>query len=351
MKKIAIIGHFGFGENLLNGQTIKTKILTDVLKEKLGEENITSIDTHGGAKALMVIVSKMASVFKNNSDIIMLPAHNGLLIFTPLLSFFNKFFRRNLHYVVIGGWLPEYLDNHKFTATLLRKNFKGIYVETSVMERDLRKRSFDNIYILPNYKNIETVAEEEISVIDGYPVKTCTFSRVTEKKGIADAIRAVIEINKEAGKTIIKLDIYGSIDGDFKAEFELLVANVPDYIMYKGAVDFDKTVQTLKNYDLQLFPTKFRTEGIPGSVVESFFAGVPVVASKWNSFDDVIDDEITGIGFEFGNYDDFKEKLQTLAYDYEKINQMKINCINAAEKYKAECKRKMEKYFKKTKIG
>ena len=27
MKKVCVIGHFGFGENLLNGQTIKTKIV------------------------------------------------------------------------------------------------------------------------------------------------------------------------------------------------------------------------------------------------------------------------------------------------------------------------------------
>ena len=303
------------------------------------------VDTHGGIKKLIKLNFKIPAVLRKNDDIIMLPAHNGVLIFTPMLSFFNKFKRKNLHYVVIGGWLPEYLDKHKFTAKLLRKNFKGIYVETSVMEMDLKKRNFENIYILPNYKNIEVTRETELSMANDSPIKVCTFSRVTEKKGIADAIKAVSEINKEAEKTVITLDVYGSIDEAFRTEFEMLIDNAPNYIKYKGAVDFDKTVQTLKNYDLQLFPTKFRTEGIPGSVVESFFAGVPVVASKWNSFDDVIDDGITGIGFEFENYDDFKDKLQNLICDYEKINQMKRNCISAATEYKTRCLVSMEKYF------
>ena len=34
MKKIAVIGHFGQGENLLNGQAIKTKIVTLELKKE-----------------------------------------------------------------------------------------------------------------------------------------------------------------------------------------------------------------------------------------------------------------------------------------------------------------------------
>ena len=37
MKKVCVIGHFGFGENLLNGQTIKTKIVTKELINSLAQ--------------------------------------------------------------------------------------------------------------------------------------------------------------------------------------------------------------------------------------------------------------------------------------------------------------------------
>ena len=198
MKKIAIVGHFGFGKNLLNGQTIKTKVLAEALKEQIGEDNVFCVDTHGRIKMLIKLILKMPLVLKRSDDIIMLPAHNGVLIFTPLLSFFNKFTKKNLHYVVIGGWLPEYLDKHKFTAKLLRKSFKGIYVETSVMKRDLQKLNFGNIHILPNYKNIKCLTKEELCEVIGSPIKACTFSRVTEKKGIVDAIKAVLDITKES---------------------------------------------------------------------------------------------------------------------------------------------------------
>lgn len=345
MKKIAVIGHFGFGKNLLNGQTIKTKVLTEALEEQFGEENVSCIDTHGGVKALVKIIAKIYSVLKNHDDIIMLPAHNGVLIFTPLLSFFNKFTKKNLHYVVIGGWLPEYLDKHKITAKLLKNNFKGIYAETTVMRNELIERKFENICILNNYKGVEPILESEISLVKGYPVKACSFSRVTEKKGVLDAIRVVNEINEKLGKTVITLDIYGDIEDEFKDKFNSSIEKSPDYIRFKGAVDYDKTVQTLKEYDLQLFPTQFRTEGIPGSVVEGFFAGVPVISAKWNSFDDVIDDGTTGIGFEIGNYNEFKDKLQNLINNYELLNLMKKNCLKKAENYRKESIETLKRCF------
>ncbi len=345
MKKIAIIGHFAFGKKMFDGQTIKTITTGEVFKKLYGEENVTCVDTHGRTKTLLKILLKICSVMKRNDEIIMLPAHNGLRIFTPLLSVCNMLFRKKLHYIVIGGWLAEYSDKHKIVQKLLKKNFAGIYVETSVMKKQLEERGFRNIFILPNYKDIEVLDEKDMNFVKDFPVKVCTFSRITPQKGIKDAIDAVVQINEKAGRNILTLDIYGIIDAEFEEEFQLLLKNAPEYISYKGKVDFDKTVGTLRKYDIQLFPTRFKTEGIPGSVVESYFAGTPVISSRWNSFDDVIEEGVTGIGFEFENYDDFVKKLEELACNHEKINQMKSDCLTAAKEYKNDCKKKMELYF------
>lgn len=48
MKKVCIIGHFAFGKELLNGQTVKTKIIANELEKRLGADEILKIDTHGG---------------------------------------------------------------------------------------------------------------------------------------------------------------------------------------------------------------------------------------------------------------------------------------------------------------
>ena len=43
--KIFICGNFGYKNNQIDGQTIKTRQLKDTLLEKLGKDSITYVDT------------------------------------------------------------------------------------------------------------------------------------------------------------------------------------------------------------------------------------------------------------------------------------------------------------------
>ena len=331
MKKIAVIGHFGFGKNLLNGQTIKTKILTEALQDKLGRENIESVDTHGGIKKLIKLIFKMPSVLKKNADIIMLPAHNGVLIFTPMLSFFNKFTKKNLHYAVIGGWLPEYLDKHKFTAKLLRKNFKGIYVETQGMKEKLQQRMFDNAVVMPNCKHLNIV--EEPTMCQEKPYKFCTFSRVMKEKGIEDAINAVVQINEQCGEVLCALDIFGQIDSNYVETFEKMQRNFPNYINYCGLVEFSKSTDVLKEYYALLFPTYYEGEGFAGTIIDAFAAGIPVIASDWRYNAEIVENMKTGIVCPCRDVKKLKEAMCILMKDDNIRTQMGMNCILEAESY------------------
>ena len=44
MKKVAIVGHFAFGKEFLDGQTVKTKILAQELERVYGTKNVKKID-------------------------------------------------------------------------------------------------------------------------------------------------------------------------------------------------------------------------------------------------------------------------------------------------------------------
>ena len=111
MQKIGVCGHFGGKKIYLDGQTIKTKNLTDELMRQFGEREIRIIDTYGGVKKLPLVVLKLIIMLMKCRNIIILPAQNGLNSYVRMLIFLNAFFRKNIHYVVIGGWLPEYLNN------------------------------------------------------------------------------------------------------------------------------------------------------------------------------------------------------------------------------------------------
>mgnify|MGYP000786362991 FL=1 len=82
-----------------------------------------------------------------------------------------------------------------------------------------------------------------------------------------------------------------------------------------------------------MFPTHFYTEGIPGTIIDAYAAGVPVISAKWESFDDVIEDYVTGIGYEFNNINDLKRKLFDIIRSTGQINSLKLNCIKKSKQF------------------
>lgn len=332
MKKVCVVGHFGFGENMLNGQTIKTKTVTTELEKQLGADQVMKIDTHGGAKALPKIIVQLISAFNNCQNIIIFPAHNGIKVFVPLCNAINTVFHRKLHYVVIGGWLSSFLkDKDRLRESVSR--FTGVYVETSTMQKALEEIGVTNTYLLKNFKDIYVLSESELEYRHEKPYTICTFSRVMKEKGIEDIVNAVIDLNTSHNEEIYQLDIYGQVDSEQGEWFEQLSRIFPPYISYKGLVQFDKSVEVLKDYFMLVFPTKFYTEGIPGTIIDAYAAGLPVLSAKWESFSDVIDDGVTGIGYKFDDIGKLKGILLELALNPGKITAMKSNCLKKARDY------------------
>lgn len=332
MKTVAVIGHFGFGKNLLNGQTVKTKIIAEELEKVLGEEQVLKQDTHGGKKKLLLLPFVFLKTLAKCKNVVILPAHNGLRIIAPILFYLNKLFGRRLHYVVIGGWLSVFLEKRKSLEKIL-KGFHCIYVETTAMKKSLEEKGFSNIEIMPNCKNLPILKEEELIFAKTEPFKLCTFSRVMKEKGIEDAVEAVKRVNEEKGRTAFTLDIYGQVDAGQTEWFEELQKNFPEYIRYGGLVPFDQSVEVLKDYFALLFPTRFYTEGIPGTIIDAYAAGIPVISSKWENFGDMIEEKVTGLGYDFLKTEELYTILLAVAENPDSINQMKSACIQKAEAF------------------
>ena len=70
MHTAAVLGHFGHGQNLLNGQTIKTKIVAEELQRQLGEDQVVCIDTHGKLKTLLRAPFQVISALKGSKNVL-----------------------------------------------------------------------------------------------------------------------------------------------------------------------------------------------------------------------------------------------------------------------------------------
>lgn len=332
MKKVCVVGHFGYGKVLLNGQTIKTKIIAKGLIDRMGESQVFTIDTHGGKKNLIKVFFQIGRAFRKCENMIMLPAHNGLLFFTPVFIFWKMIYARKCHYIVIGGWLPEVLRKRRGLLSGLRK-FDTVFVETNTMKNKLFKMNLRNVYVLPNCKELDILRPEQLGKDACEPYRVCTFSRVTKQKGIEDAIEAVDRINSKNGRIVYSMDIYGQVDSEQTQWFDDVLEKMPNSIRYCGEVDPEKSVDVLKHYFALIFPTRFYTEGIPGTIIDSYSAGVPVICSKWESFHDVVDDGVVGFGYKFGDVDELCKVLEMISDEPQQIVTKRLNCINKASEY------------------
>lgn len=329
----SVLGHFGEGVNLLNGQTVKTKIITEELQRRLGQEQVLKIDTHGGWKTLLKAPFQIFSALKNSTNVLIFPAQNGLRVYAPLLSLLRRFFKnRKIHYVVIGGWLPHFLGKRKNLAKAL-KDFDGLYVETNTMKKALEAQGFENVFALPNCKKLTVLSENELIYPAEMPYKLCTFSRVMKEKGIETAIHVIKQVNEKLGYTAFSLDIYGQVDGAQTEWFENLKHQFPKYVQYCGCVDANKSVEVLQSYFALIFPTHFYTEGIPGTIIDAYAAGIPVISARWESYSDIVEEGITGMGYDFDSAEQFEKILLSVAQDPKALLNLKENCIHKASDY------------------
>jgi glycosyltransferase involved in cell wall biosynthesis len=228
--------------------------------------------------------------------------------------------------------MPSLIKNKAFLCGCL-KRFDRIYVETSVMRDLLISMGFLNILIMSNCKPLKIVEKKDLHTEPNKPLKFCLFSRIMKQKGVEHAIYAINQLNSFYGANTCSLDIYGQIDEREIAWFENLQKKFSEYISYGGVVDFDKSVDTLKCYDALIFPTLFYTEGIPGTVIDAYAAGIPVISSRWASFSDVINEGIVGFGYEFGSQDALFELMKNIVSCPSQLVEMKCSCVEKAENF------------------
>ena len=204
------------------------------------------------------------------------------------------------------------------------------------MINSLKELGLSNTIYLPNFKKLDILDENELVYPAKKPYKLCTFSRVMKEKGVEDAIEAVKAINNQYGENIYILDIYGQIDEGYRKRFEEQKKDFPDYVTYKGIVNFNETVAVIKDYFALLFPTYYEGEGFAGTILDAFAAGVPVIATNWRYNSEIIQDKSDGILYEHKEKSKLEGILDSAKDKPEIINRMRKNCLTRAKGYSAD---------------
>lgn len=68
-----------------------------------------------------------------------------------------------------------------------------------------------------------------------------------------------------------------------------------DRAHFAGPVRTEELPSVLARHDALVFPTWYEGEGMPGAVIEAMQAGLPVIASRWRSLPELVEDGVNGL--------------------------------------------------------
>ena len=322
MKKILVLGYFGYLTNQLDGQTVKTRDVYRLAKEQLTNCDVEYFDTQSLHKSKLLLFKMFFKVMCCKT-LFYLPAHNNLKVFFPVIFILSQIFRFKMHYFVVGGWLREYLTHLPIHRFMLGR-IKGIHAETKRLKKELEEYyEFKNVDIFPNFRffdfNPKPTESKKLRIV--------FMARVIKQKGLDWIFDLADYISEHNLQDKYSITFFGPKTEEEKDYFENNVAKY-DFAEYKGTLQPKEIHETLSKYDVMLLPTHFYTEGLPGSVVDAYISGIPVIVTEWKHSHEFVDDGKSGfiVPFENGKQQ-MIDRVMSLEEDRTLLRSMKANAL------------------------
>lgn len=330
--KICIIGHFGGDKEFNDGQTIKTKeIYGYLMKNSL---RIETVDTYFLKRKPFKVFSKIKCGIANNDAIILIVSSRGYRLIARFLVKMSKKYNKKVFDFVIGGMRYKLFDK-KPSMKSVAMGFTKIYVETNRMKEEYMKRGIKNVDVVPNFKDLKQFPAKK-DYIKSNELKACIFSRIIKEKGISDAVEAVSIANGKNDGVEYSLDIYGSVSDEYSNEFYDLLSKNKAFVRYEGVADSKKSSEVINRHDVLLFPTYWKGEGFPGTIIDAFFAATPVIATDWNDNFEILEDGKNGIKIKIKSPNEIADAMEKIAHDKKYLAVMSSESCEEAKNYRPE---------------
>lgn len=314
--KILLIGNFSEDNDILiNGQTIKSDIIYKSMSE-IEQVEVLKINTNLLKKKKILFFKILLLKLKKIDKIILMLGVNGMKYLFPIIYFLGKKYKKDIFYIVIGGWLAIFLEKNKFIKKIIL-NIKKILVETEGMKNELEKLKVNNVEVLYNFRKIDFIPK--VTLENKNKFNLIFFSRVIKEKGIYDLIYV---IKKMKNKNIF-LDIWGPIKKEELKKLKNRIQNIKE-IEYKGVLQ--KNIhEKLSEYDLMVFPTYYQGEGQAGVLIDAFISELPVLSSDWRFNSEFIINNETGFLYKAKDKNDLEDKLNNIIKNKDLLLKVKKN--------------------------
>jgi glycosyltransferase involved in cell wall biosynthesis len=331
--KVLVICHLTNSKS--NGQVSKTNDIISFLEKHNYDVDILN---YGKFNFFEKVFSSKSIVKKYDKIILMPGGKRALFYYINLLTKLNK---TNTHYVAIGGWVLNLLNdpkNKKYFEKL--KFFKGVYLQNIKTVEAFKKNGFNNVFNVSSFSSKIPISDEQanqkyLNYTKQNKFNFCFFARVEKTKGVLLACDAVKRAIEKYPNKDITFDIYGEIkDEELRVKLSEIVGKNPQ-ISYKGVLSSSNCLAILSSYFCMLFPTFYKGEGTPHTIIESFMAGLPIIVSDWAYNSELVENKKTGLIFDL-NTDDLFEKICWTIENSSELSNISRNCYAESKKFDVE---------------
>lgn len=331
-KRILVLGYFGYETNKLNGQTSKTRNVYEMLKSNIGDKfEINHFDTQQFQFSKLSLFTMIKRVLLCDK-LVYIPAHNSLKYLFPFIYLICWIRKREILLIVVGGWLDNFIESKKLHVLLLSK-IGGIFPQSDrLREKLISQYKFKNVYYFPNFR----INSFTPSFYKNEVFKIVFMARIMRLKGLDYVFQLANYFSQQTKPDAnIIIDFYGPIEEEDENYFKEQIKK-HEIISYKGILSPDKIYATLNEYDLLVLPTRYPGEGFPGTILDAYISGLPVVASDWKYLSEFVDHGKTGFLFDLNKENEFHYYVDKLYHDRELLIQMKKNAFEKSKSYSSE---------------
>lgn len=305
------------------GVTKKNVVVFETLKKYIDIRRIEAVSSK------IALVKQFLLILKRNCFyVIGIGGLKNLKRYLYLMRICNPSALERTIVMIPGGFFHSFVKQSGISYIKILRRIRSIYAETEGMVRSLTEMGLENVKLFPNCRN-------NISNIKpGHKFKgklRCIFfSMVSLEKGI-DIYLEAAEKNP-----YIQFDIYGELklNNRNKINFEKF-CNRLENVSYKGCFKGknDEVYSLLTEYDLLIFPSRWKYEGVPGVLVEAKISALPAVVSDINYNTEIVTNNIDGIVLEVNDAGHLTEALKKLDEDRRFLYQLAQNAKESAERY------------------
>lgn len=123
-------------------------------------------------------------------------------------------------------------------------------------------------------------------------IRLLSVGRLVEEKGFSFAIRAVAQLIQRKPERSIRYEIVG--EGPLKKSLATLIRDldVDRQVVLRGAADRDRVIEALHESEIFLAPSL--AEALPVAVMEAHAAGLPVIATRVGSVEQIVQHRRSG---------------------------------------------------------